>query len=132
MSVTPANIASAVLELPEINSGDSLFMDDSLPNSLKTAFENEGLIVTRTSFAGVTSLTTDIVLTDNTTLVNKAINNKKINRDFDFLYLLLLSEKGRLGDMEENFELFKKGVLDLGDGDTMRYSVWRLTRVWVN
>lgn len=132
MAVTPAKIAAKVLLLPEINSGDSLYMDDSLPNALANAFTNEGLVVTRESFSGVTSLTTDIVLTDNTTLVNKAIKNKKIDRDFDFLYLLLLSEEGKVGDMDENFELFKKGVLDLEDGDTMHYSVWRLTRVWVN
>lgn len=132
MAVTAAKIAEKVLELPEITSGDSLYMDTSLPNALATAFTNEGLVVTRTAFTGVTSLTTDIVLTDNTTLVNKAIISKKINRDFDFLYLLLLGEEARNIDMEENFELFKKGVLDLDDGDTMHYSVWRLTRVWVN
>lgn len=127
-----AEYASAILLLPEVSSGDSLLMDNEIPVQLATALTNEGLTVTRTEFSDLTSINTDHVLTTNTSLINKAIRNRKIDSQFVFVNLIMLGEEAVDGDLEENFELTRKGVHDFGDGETIFFSVWKLTRVWVN
>lgn len=132
MAVSFADIAEKIMTLPEIDVGDSVLMDTEIPNGMKTALEGEGLTVTRTDFAGLTSFNVDIVFTTNTNLINKAINNKKITNLTQFLYLIMIQETPVEGDLEENFETFKTGRFTFTNGETLPYSVWKLVRVWVN
>ena len=132
MVVTFAQIASKIAALAEVANGDSVTMDNSIPNALATQLTNQGLVVTRTNFGGLTSLNTDIVITTNSTLINKAINIKRIDRSFSFTFLIIVDEEAVEGDMEEQFEIVRKGEFEFSVGEIIHFSVWKLTRVWVN
>ncbi len=125
-----AEIASKIASLAE-TSGKSIKIHNHIPSSLRTALRNEGLTVTSGNLLTLTSFDVGIILVRDSSIINKSIKERRLTTDTKFVYLIIIEEDMPENDMEENFELVRKGKFDFG-GEIMHFSVWKLVKVWVN
>ena len=131
MAITFAVIATKIAALAEV-SGKSISTVENIPNGLFNALVNEGLTVTKIDVSGLTTLDTGIVIVRDSSIINRAINSKKITDAIKFTFLIMLEEESIPGDMEEQFELIRKGTFEFDPDETIPFSIWKLVRVWVN
>ena len=131
MTITFSVLADKIAALAEV-SGKSISTVENIPNGLFNALTNKGLTVSKIDTSGLTSLDTGIVIVRDSSIINAAIQNKRITDAIKFTFLVMIEERGIEGDMDDHFELVKKGKFEFDADEIIHYSVWKLVKVWVN